>query len=137
MSKMDRCDKCHTAIIPDEVLDIWEKKFGKREKPAYFKVCKLCGMAADQHYGTDCPDERVKKLAGQRDALLAALESIRKVIVKLFDDADSERFTIHSSNTENKYDLGYSEGKFKGVEQAESQIGKIINEAKAIAAAEG
>ena len=73
---MERCTKCHLAIIPDEVLDIWEKKFGKRGKPFYWMKCKLCGVTAGKHYGTDCPDERVKKLAGICECSLAASEEL-------------------------------------------------------------
>jgi len=71
---MQRDPKTHLAVIPKEILDIWELKFGKREKPPHYSVCKLCGISAGQHYGTDCPDERVKKLAKQNEKLLEALK---------------------------------------------------------------
>jgi len=54
MKKLERCPTCHLVIIPDEVRDIWEKKFGTRDKPHYLAICKLCGKPAGEHYGTDC-----------------------------------------------------------------------------------
>lgn len=71
------------------------------------------------------------KLTEQRDKLRTALEEIEKTISKLFDDADTERFSRQDSQDSDFY---LSEGKFIGIEKAESQIGKIINEAKAILA---
>lgn len=54
MKNLERCPICHLAYIPDELRDIWEKKFGTREKPHYLAICKLCGKTAGEHYGTYC-----------------------------------------------------------------------------------
>lgn len=54
--------------------------------------------------------------------LLAALEEIKIVILKLSDDADTERFSRKIQD----YDEGYSEGKYRGIEKAEAEIGKIL-----------
>lgn len=72
-------------------------------------------------------------LTKQRDDLLTACEEIGKTILKLLDDADSERTSCQNSTDSDFY---LAEGKFIGIEKVEAQIGKIINEAKsAIAAA--
>ncbi|MEE9354758.1 MAG: hypothetical protein V3U75_04135 [Methylococcaceae bacterium] len=70
----------------------------------------------------------------QRDDLLTAVEEIRKLLLKLVDDADSERMSHQNSTNEDFY---LAEGKFAGIEKAESQIGKILNQAKSAIAAEG
>lgn len=71
--------------------------------------------------------------AAHRDKLLAAMEEIGKVILKLSDNADSERMNVQERGN---YDFGYAEGKSVGLQTAETQIGKIINEAKSAIAGE-
>ena len=55
-------------------------------------------------------------------ALLEACEEIQRIILQLSDDADSERAVPKIQD----YDLGYSEGKFRGIEAVEAKIGKIL-----------
>jgi hypothetical protein len=66
------------------------------------------------------------KLERQRDELLAAMRKIGKTITALLDNADTERFSRQDAKDS---DYAYSEGKFRGLEDAEAEIGKIINTA--------
>ncbi len=56
-----RCPVCHVAIIPDEVIEIWQEKFSMKTKPPYYKICRVCGCPAGEHFGTDCPENKSKK----------------------------------------------------------------------------
>jgi len=52
--ELERCSECHVAIIPDEIIpdeiiEIWKRKFGTKEKPHYATICKICGQPAGQH----------------------------------------------------------------------------------------
>lgn len=66
------------------------------------------------------------KALRSHDDLLKALERIGKTILILFDNADSERFSCQDAKDS---DRAYSEGKFRGLEDAAAKIDKIINEA--------
>ena len=58
---MKRCNKCHVAIIPDEVILEWERKWGTSQKPHYTDKCKICGEGYGEHFGTDCKNPVVYK----------------------------------------------------------------------------
>ncbi len=92
------------------------------------------GAKDDKKFGVICTDLKLcwnnyEATAKHRDKLLAACKDIKKAILKLSDDADSERMNVQERGD---YDFGYAEGKSIGLQTAESQIGKIIIAAKAV-----
>lgn len=54
---MERCAKCHTVIISEYMQKVFSKKFGTKEKPQYYHLCRMCGKYYGIHIGTKCPKE--------------------------------------------------------------------------------
>ena len=44
----------HIFITAKEFPEIWQQKFGTREKPHYKTKCKICGKTYGEHYAVDC-----------------------------------------------------------------------------------
>lgn len=41
-------------ITQQPMPEIWQAKFGTKEKPHYLKKCKICGKPYGKHYFIDC-----------------------------------------------------------------------------------